>query len=190
MGGYTVIADTSSSIIELLRNTLSPEPIKKPETIGLCQPNERGNFLLGVYLYNVTENPEMFSQKKRLIDPEHYMEPPMSFFLHYMIFAHSESEISTRLIDEQRILGKAIQQLNNFRRIPKEYLIGTLKENEEPVDIQGVSVSVDEKVKIWSLFNQPYHTSFFYKAGPIFMDTDMIKSIKRVTSAEFTIGQK
>lgn len=190
MGSYTVIADTSNTIVEILRKTMTPEPIEKPESIGLCQPDDRNGFLLGVYLYQIQENMEMFSQEKITLDEIHYKNPPMSFYLDYMIFVHSESEINTRLIDEQRIIGRAIQQMNNHRKVPERFLMGTLKENQERIYIQAMTLSLEERSKIWSLFHQPYRTCFFYRAGPVFLDTDFIKDVKRVVSAEISIQQK
>ena len=58
MGSYTIIADVSRSIVEMLRKTMIPEPIQKEEEIGLCSPNDRGNHILGIYLYDLDENPE------------------------------------------------------------------------------------------------------------------------------------
>lgn len=190
MGTYTVISDASCSLLEVLRKTVSPEPISKPETIGLCQPNDRGGNILGIYLYDVKENETMRSQERLRLDAEHYKEPPLSFYLNYMIFVHSSSEAATRMIDEQRILGRVIQQLNNYRRIPGRYMAGSLKDSNEPLEIQPLTLTIDERVKIWSLFNQPYRTSCFYQIGPVYMDTEMIKTTKRVVSAEFDIRQK
>ena len=190
MGLYTVISDTSCSILEMLRKTVSPEPISKPETIGLCQPNERGNNILGIYLYDVKEAEGMRSQERIKLDDKHYKEPPQSFYLNYMIFVHSTSEVATRMIDEQRILGRVLQQMNNYRRVPDEFLVGSLKENNEVLQIQLLSLTADEKSKIWSLFNQPYKTSVFYQVGPVYMDTELIKTTTRVTDAEFRIQQK
>ena len=190
MGSYTVIADVSRSIIEILRSRLVPEPVKKAETIGLCPPNDRGNNILGLYLYDIEENPDTRSREKIILDKEHYKDPPISLNLYYMLFAYSDSEPITRSIDEQRILARAIQQLNDNRRIPEEYLQGTVKENHENIDIQMINIGLDEKVKIWSLFNQPYKISAFYKVGPVFMEADKIKSFKRVTEVNISVQQK
>lgn len=190
MGSYTAIADVSRSIIELLKNELVPEPIKKQESIGLCPPNDRGSNILGLYLYNMEENPDTRSREKIVLDKEHFKDPPMSLNLYYMLFAYSDSEPLTRTIDEQRILGKAIQKLNDYRRIPEKYLMGTIKENNEIIDIQMVNLSLEEKVKTWSLFSQPYKISAFYKVGPIYIEADNIKSFKRVTEVNISIQEK
>ncbi len=190
MGNYTVIADVSRSILELLKKNLVPEPIKKAENIGVCAPNDRGTHILGIYLYDIDENPESRSMERVILDKEHYKDPPMSLNLYYMLFAYSDTDLNTRAIDEQRILGKAIQKLNEDAQIAKEYLMGTLKENEELIPIHMINMSLEEKVRIWSLFNQPYRISTFYKVGPIFLESDKIKTLKRVQKADISVYQK
>ena len=49
MGLYTAFAEVSASIVSLLRDTVSPEPLTKPEQIGICSPKERGNYTVGVF---------------------------------------------------------------------------------------------------------------------------------------------
>ena len=190
MGSYTVMADVSRSILELLKSNLVPEPIKKVENIGVCAPNDRGNNILGLYLYNIDENPESRSMERIILDKEHYKDAPMSINLYYMLFAYSDTDLSTRAVDEQRILGKAIQVLNENSQIEKEYLMGTLKETEETVSLSMINMSLEEKVRIWSLFNQPYRISAFYKVGPIFLESDKIKTFKRVQKVDISVHQK
>jgi hypothetical protein len=190
MGSYSAIADVSRSIVEMLRTNLVPEPIKKAETIGVCAPNDRGNNVLSLCLYNIEENTEMRSQPKIVLDKNHLKDPPISMNLYYMLFAYSDSEISTRFIDEQRIIGKAIQQLNDNRVLPNSYLIGTVRENNESILIQNVNINLDEKVKIWSLFNQPYRLAAFYKVGPVFIESTTIKNISRVVQTDISVEQK
>lgn len=190
MGSYTAISDTSRSIIELLKGVMVPEPIKNPEAIGLCSPADKGGFSLSLYLYSIQENTEALSQEKIRVDRNHYKDPPLSYYLYYVIFSRSEAELATRIADEQRILGRAIQQLNNYRRIPSKYLVGTLKENDEQVDIQSINLQSDEKSRIWSLFQQPYCTSFYYKAGPVFIESDVFKTYKRVQTADINVVRK
>lgn len=190
MGSYTVIADVSRSIIEMLSATMVPEPIQKKELIGVCPPNDRKNCLLGIYLYDIDENPEQRSQEKAYLDREHYKNPPMSINLYYMLFACSDADPANRIYDEQRILGRAIQQMNENQRLPQEYLKGTLKETKEIVNLSMISVPLEEKAHIWSLFQQSYHICVFYKAGPIFLESTKIHQVKRVTEVRISIQGK
>ena len=68
--------------------------------------------------------------------------------------------------------------------------IETLKENEETVSLSMINMTLEEKVRIWSLFNQPYRISAFYKVGPIFLESDKIKTVKRVQKVDISVHQK
>lgn len=194
MGNYTIIASAGKAIIDLLCRELVPKPVKRTEDIGLCSPDEKGNYTLGLYLYDIEENPEVRNQEKIMLDREHFKNPPTSLNLYYMLFVSSESEISSRASDEQKILGKAIQVLNDYSRIgiDTQNMLVTEGFNEavEFIDIQGIHMPFEEKQKVYSLFEKKIFTAFFYKVGPIFIESEKIKRIKRVTQSEFTIKQK
>lgn len=190
MGSYTAIADAGRTLVELLRRELVPEPIKKMEDIGFCTPDEKGGCVLGFYLYDIEENPEIKNQDKIMIDREHIKNPPTSLNLYYMLFVSSESEIASRANDEQRIIGRAIQVLNDNSHIDREYLMGTLKDNDEPFDVQGLVLPIEEKQKIYMLFEKKAMTAFFYKAGPVFIESQRIRRIRRVTDVDITLKAK
>lgn len=190
MGSYTVIADTSKTLIGLLRSNLVPEPVKKAESIGLCHPDEKGGCILGLYLYHMEENQEVKNQEKIILDKEHFKNPPTSLNLYYMLFVHSESEISARAIDEQRIMGRAIQVLNDNTRMNQEDLLGSLQINNEILDLQNLVLTTEEKTKIMGLFQRKSVLTHFYKVGPIFIDSEKVHRIRRVVSADISIHPK
>lgn len=194
MGNYTIIALTGKAIIDLLCRELVPEPVKRAENIGLCNPDEKGNYILGLYLYDIEENAEVRNQEKIMLDREHFKNPPTSLNLYYMLFASSESEIASRAGDEQKILGKAIQVLNDYSRIGinQENTLVTegFDETMEIFDIQGLVLPFEEKQKIYSLFEKKALTAYFYKVGPVFIESEKIKRIRRVMQSEIIIKQK
>lgn len=190
MGNYTVIADTSRTIIELLRNNLTPEPIPKMELIGLCPPNETGNYVLGLYLYNIEENKNMGTLSKTNIRPGLRQDPPTPLTLYYLLAVYSKADIATRVIDEQRIMGKAIQVLKDNTGLSQDSLYGTLRENNETLEITALNLSLDEKIKIWSLFNQPYRLSMFYAVKPVYLDSGKIEKTQRVVDVSFKLEER
>lgn len=52
MAGYTAISEVGNSLVELLRREMTPEPVSKPELIGLCSPYEPEDFQLTVFLFH------------------------------------------------------------------------------------------------------------------------------------------
>ena len=190
MGSYTIIADTSRSIIELLRAKMTPEPMQKQEMIGLCEPGDRGSYILGIHLFNIEENGELRQVNPVNLGGDERRNPPLTLSLSYMISVMSKSDISSRAIDEQRILGKAAQVLHDYRRIPEEHLVGTIKDYNENIEINLMNLTLEEKVRIWSSFNEPYRLSMFYKVGPINLESDIIRKTKRVVDMSVTIKEK
>ena len=43
MADYTALVEAGSSLVELLRDNLTPEPISNRELIALCSPHESEN---------------------------------------------------------------------------------------------------------------------------------------------------
>ena len=56
MADYTALVEAGSSLVELLRDNLTPEPISNRELIALCSPHESENNQLTLYLYQVEED--------------------------------------------------------------------------------------------------------------------------------------
>ena len=181
MSQYTIISEVSQRILELMKENIVPEPIKKFEDIGLCTPDERGSAILGIYLYNIDENAETKSMERVFIDKEHYKNPPASLNLYYMFFVHSQAEIVSRAVDEQRIMGKVIQVINDNLR---------LDVGDTFVDIQPMFLEYDEKNKILSTFENKTDLVYFYKVSPVIIDSERVRAVKRVKVADISIQQK
>ena len=180
MSRYTVIADVGNTLISLLKETMIPEPISEPELIGLASPADKGDLKLTLYLYKVTESGE-FRNSDVVVDRAGIARySPMALNLHYLLTTHSNSEISSRAMDEQRILGRAMQVFydNSIIRAPK--LKGSLEESDEEIRIVLENLPMDELSKIWSFSGIPYKPSIVYNVGPVYLDSTKVKSTKRV----------
>ena len=58
MADYTAIVEAGNAVVELLRDSLTPEPLGNRELIALCSPHESENNQLTLYL---EENQNMTS---------------------------------------------------------------------------------------------------------------------------------
>ncbi|MGE5381397.1 MAG: Pvc16 family protein [Methylocystaceae bacterium] len=157
MGAYTAIADAGATIIEILRDSLCPEPIASPDLIGLCSPAETGDLQLGLYLYSVKQNRE-------------YRMDGIVLTLYYLLTAYSSADIQQRAYDEDYILGAAIQALNENGTINSAYLQGSLGSNGEDIRNDLFYVSPEDIQKIWIFPNIPYRTSVAIMVYPIIID--------------------
>ncbi|MFI3174331.1 MAG: DUF4255 domain-containing protein [Bacillota bacterium] len=190
MALYTVIADTSETILELLRKHMVPDVLQNKEDIGICRPDDRGTATLGIQLYHIEQNQEIKNQGRVMLDDEHFMNPPSSMHLNYMVFVRSDSAVATRSIDEQRILGRAIQVLDDNGRVKQEDLKGVLAMGENRLDMQNLVLPFEEASKIYTLFDRTFVLGVFYKVGPVFLDMAEVRRVTRVTSADISVEMK
>ncbi len=164
IANYNVIGDTGRTIIKLLRENMIPDPIPKPELIELCSPAETGDFRLTLYLYSVKENGE-FRNSGLVRNSE------LSLSLFYLMTAYSAAEIKSRAYEENYMLGKAMQVMDNHGIVKGSALLGTLAENAETVKINFHPLSTDEMSKLWIFPNVPYKLSVAYMVGPVTLDS-------------------
>ncbi len=189
MAGYTAISDTGRTIVEFLRRNCIP-PVEKSELIGLCDPNETGGFIVGVCLYDIEEDADnRASRSDIVIDDTHVKAPPSPINLHYMIFTALKSDIAIRAQDEQRILGRIYQKLAD-NRIITDCLQGTLADSGEGVNIAFENKPYEDKIKVWTAFNLPPKAALYYKVSTVLMDSERVREVKRVTSADISVRQK
>lgn len=170
MSNFQVIGDAGKTIINLLSDNLTPEPIPKPEMIGLCAPYEESDFRLTVFLYSIMENPMSRNISNSMLCLD----------LYYLITAFSKAEIKSKAYDESYIIGKTMEVLSNNSTIKGSGLKGTLAEHNEELKICLQSISPDEMSKIWTFPNTQYKLSVAYMAGPVYIDLSSTLPSKRV----------
>jgi hypothetical protein len=187
---YEVIADVSRTLVNLLRKKMTPEPIAKEEQIGLCPPADSGNFILGLHLYNIEEKQNMGAQRMINIRPGVQQDPPTPLLLYYMLTVYSKTEINNRAIDEQRIMGRAIQIFTDNAKLDKTVLPDSMQNSTPYLEITSLSLGMDDKAKIWSLFNQPYQLSVYYSVGPVYLESDNIRDTRPVVDFQVDIQKK
>lgn len=191
MAKYTVIADVGKSIVDMLKNELIPEPVSKAENIGLCDPKDRGAFVVGVHPYDIEYLSESRNRTPIRLADGNIQNPPVSYQISYMISISSKAEVANRANDEQRILGRVIQIFADNASLPSKYMTETLKMSDEPISINMQTIDLEEKVKVWSMFSEPYKLSVFYTVGPINVESTVIRvPSKRVTSVDINSHQK
>ncbi len=181
MAKYSIIADIGKGLVNMLRDKLVPEPVGKPEHIGICEPKNRGGFVVGIHPYDIKEDKNGQHQEKKSLPDGSIQDPPALIEIYYMISVSSKGEMETKAIDEARIIGKIIQVMNDNPRIPDRYMPQTTEYPRELVPITTLPLSMEEKVKVWTMFGESYKLSVFYVVGPVAIDSQNIrKPVKRV----------
>lgn len=187
IGDYTVIADVGASLLKLLREQMTPDPIPQPELIGLASPVDKGDYYLSLFLYSVIENGDNRRNQMIARGANEIQYPPMAVDLHYLLTVQSPAELLTRALDEHRILGRAMQVLYDNSVLRGSSAVGTLAEQSEEVRIMKESISSEGMLNMWNFADTPYRLSVSYVVGPVYIDSTRIKTTKRVLERDFRI---
>ncbi|MGB8956739.1 MAG: DUF4255 domain-containing protein [Tumebacillaceae bacterium] len=187
MADYTALADAGRTLQYMFRACMTPDPIPQPELIGLASPADKGDLMLSIFLYEVT--PNGMAQHNYMIDRGSSQQaPPLAVDLHYLVTAHSNAELATRAIDEQRILGRAIQVLHDNGTVRGSFLQGVLADNDEEFRIvMQEPLSLHTAITLFP--NLPYKLSFSFLAGPIYIDSGRNKPITRIVERQDRVSE-
>ena len=173
IGTYTVIGDAGLTLVKLLRDNLTPEPIPNTDLIGISSPADKAGYRLSLYLYSIMENEELRNMSSHQITP-------LPLNLYYLLTAYSSTETKSRSVDEHYILGRAMQVLYDNSTIRGSSLVGTLAERDEALKIRQNFLNADELSKIWVFPDSPYRLSVGYIVGPVYIQSTRITEVKRV----------
>jgi hypothetical protein len=174
-------------MLKLLREHLTPDPIPQPEMIGLASPVDKGDFYLSLFLYSIRESGDNRRTQMIARGTDEIQFPPMVVDLNYLLTVQSPAELQTRALDEQRILGKAMQVLYDNSVLRNSMAVGTLADNGEEVRIVMESLTGEALLNMWNFADTPYRLSISYTVGPVNIDSTRIKTTKRVTERDFRI---
>ncbi|MEV5026065.1 DUF4255 domain-containing protein [Paenibacillus sp. LPE1-1-1.1] len=189
MGGYTVIADLGASLLRLLRDHLTPDPVPRPDLIGMASPRDAGDLALSLFLFNVKENGE--ARRTGMVDRGGVLQyPPQALDFYFMMTAHSNADRLTKSLDEHRILGRAMQVLYDNAVLSGPYLEGTLAESGSAIRLTLMSMEGEELMKLWQFGDLPYKLSVVYRVGPVMLDSNRVKAVSRVVERHIVLEEK
>lgn len=188
MAEYTAVYEAAAAVVELLRSEMTPEPISKPELIGLCPPFEPEDFQLTVHLYHLEEesfrNEPSFGYRQEGFEAQRFAPLPLN--LHLIVTAHSKAPVLTRAADEQRLLGRAMQVIRDHPDLTP-YLSGSIAGAQEPVRLMlEKALPADQLMRIWSGANKPYKLSFGCMVNTVLIDSERTRTVARVRSVRIT----
>ncbi len=190
MAKYTIISDIGKGILELLRDKLVPEPVDSSEKIGICDPKERGGYIVGIHPYDIREDLSGAAKDAKTLPDGSQQDPPAMIELYYVISVSSKAEAESKALDEAKIIGKIIQVIKDNPVIPPRYMPSNMGVPVENVPISMLPLNMEEKVKVWTMFGESYKLSVFYVVGPIALDSENIhKPKKRVETVHIESKQ-
>lgn len=185
---HTIIADVGTALVNLLKEQMVPDTIASSNEIGLCSPADKGDFSLGIFLYNIKECEEYRASGMRTLSMNQQQFPSVYLTLSYMITAYSTSDLKFRATEEQRILGRAMQVLADTGFISSAW-VGQ-GDNSENLKIEVQNLELEDQFKIWNAVSTPYKTSIFYRVSPVELESLKTKKIQIVTEMTFKIEEE
>lgn len=177
---YTVSSSVSNGILQLLRKYMVPQIIASREEIGLCTPEDHGDLVLGLYLYDIMENDAMRINGMIPYDEQHQQYPPMYLNLYYMISAYSNIDLRYREEENHRILTKTMQVLRDCPLLDGTSFQPLEESAPDALHIQYQNLSLQEKLGIWQNRKSEFRLSLFYCVTPVKLDSTIRREVKRV----------
>lgn len=187
MGKYTAIADVGNALVRLLRGELVPDTIQNPDSIGLCNPADKGDFIVGIDLYDIRESDEMRNNTMQNIGMEKQQYPSKYLNLFYMITVYSMGDIKFRSGEEHKILGRIIQILHDYSCLDAETYEPTGVRKVDDITIRMVDMQLEDKMRVYNVPNSGYKMSLFYKVAPVGIESSKTRKIARVMDMDITL---
>ena len=189
MADYSIIADTSNYLCKLLREKMCPEPIPSANNVQISSPASQDvDYLVGIYLYDVREEADLVHQGAIRRGSIQLQKPPKPYGLYYMVFINGSSQMGLKDLDIQKIIGKALQIINDNSSVLPQTLQPWLDTYEPPIVISQAKLALEEKYKVWQGVNKPYQISLFFKAAPVLVSSEIIVNTPPVTEARFNLS--
>ncbi len=190
MGKHTVIQEVGNALVALLRENLTPDIIQNQDAIGLCNPYDRGDIVLGLYLYDIRENEEIRINDRQNLDAGKQRNPSVYLTLSYMITAYSTADVKFRAGEDHKILGKVVQLFHDNPVLSAATLEPVERASEMNLRIQMLNLEVEEKQRLWNFPNHPHRVSLFYRVSPVEVESAKIRQIQRVVEMDLTVREQ
>lgn len=194
MTAYTAIADVSAALVALLRDRLQARGDTfgvDPSAVQLVSPaavSAEGDTRLGLYLYGVAENPSLTNADRSRVDSECYRGPPLALDLEYLLTAYPAqrgTDETARSLDQQRMLGLAMQVFHDAGRLDAEALPSSVDNAVAP---QLSMASAGPERSLWHTFQgTPYRPSVAYQVGPVLVASTREERVPQVTERETAV---
>ena len=190
MADYTALMEAGSALVELLRDSLTPEPIGNRELIALCSPHESENNQLTLYLYQVEEDTQGVESGYYQVSRDKERIRSARYNLRFLVTAHSKAPAQLKEADQYRMIGAALQVLRDHPVIDRQYLSGSLAEQDARVHVVLEKTTQDQLLKIWNNNSNAYKLSFVVLLTGVEIDSRRERRVTRVTDVAIHTRQK
>ena len=190
MADYTKIADTGNGILTLLKEALIPELLNSPDQIGLCSPEDHGDYVVGLWLYDVKADNSIQAHEMADIGRNAQRYPSTYLTLYYMLTLYLQSDLKYRAVQEHQILGRVIQAFRDKAALKPDTFTPTGEPGGGNIRLQMLDLDIEVKTRIWTVPNAAYRASLFYSAGAVEIPSTRKKSVRRVQEIDYRFTGK
>jgi Pvc16 N-terminal domain len=170
------LRDVSRTLLDLLKNNL-PD-LKAANRIALASPKNAGSNLLTLFLYKVTESPDLKNAERQVVrQPNGQVlerPAPLSLDTYYLLTAHAGDPPDQ--LEAHRALSRAMRVFYD-----NGILQGSQLRADDPstgltessvLRITLNPISMEDMTRIWSVFpDVPYEISVSYLVTPVEIDS-------------------
>jgi hypothetical protein len=190
MADYSAIVEAGNSLVEILRDNLSPEPVGNRELISLCCPHESENNQLTVYLFHVEEDMQNTQAGYYAQSADTERIRPSLFRLSFLITSHSKAPVQVREADQYRVIGAVLQTLKDTPTVPARYLQGSLADSGADLHLSVERPNYEQMMKIWNNTTARYKLSVVCNLSGVTIDSKRLRRISRVKDVELNLEEK
>lgn len=189
MADYTAIYEAGNALVELFRRNMTPEPINKPELIGLASPYEPEDLQLTVHLVHAEDASSGAASGYVQESVKVQRRAPLPLKLTYLITAHSKAPVQNREGDEQRIMGRVLQVLRDNTQLTADMLIGSLAKHEAKLNVSMSKANFEQMTKFWTHSAKPYKLSVMCQVSSVQIDSNKTRTVGRVKDVKITLDE-
>lgn len=171
MSAATALGAVSRSLREQLLDLMELTP---PVAVTLLAPDEAGggNRRVNLFLYRVTEHPQLRNADFRLRPgtSDVLEAPPLSLVLSYLMTVYAPNDPDTGNADAHAILGEAMRVFHERPVVPSDLLDPELADATEELRITPVPLDPEDVGRVWSTFDAPFRLSVAYEVSVVQLD--------------------
>ena len=190
MADYTALTEAGVALVELLRDSLTPEPLGNRELISLCSPHESENNQLTLFLYHIEEEAQSMTSGYYSVDSETERIRPAQYILHFLMTPHSKAPTQMKEADCYRIMGAALQTLRDNPVIPQKYLSGSLAAENARLHVMIDRTGMEQLLKIWNNTSKDYKLSAVLTVTGVTIDSGRTRRVSRVKEVIIGTNEK
>lgn len=200
MGSYAVIAETSETLIELLRARIQERTDAidvDRNRIALASPDEideDSDVRLSLYLYGIAKNDALNTETREYVEEEEVARPPpLALDLQYLLTAYparTNDDLTPGAIDQHRILGLAVQTFNDNGIIDGSEFRATRFDKDVSITLQSDTTENVREIWFNAVGEKPYHLSIAYTASPVLVDSRAEETIPPVDQRDLGYEDK